>query len=83
MPLEQGENVWIPDTSTEGKVGRIINPRSYKIHTPNGVYRRNRRHILPLPETETVSNETPSLPSVENESSPTETPVTPDLRRSG
>lgn len=85
VPLEQGETVWIPDTSSEGKVGRVINPRSYEIHTPSCVYHRNRRHILPLPETvgngtpslPNVENEAPSLPSIENESSPT---VSPNLR---
>ena len=32
---------------------REDNPRSYNVETSTGVYRRNRRHIIPLPATDT------------------------------
>ena len=48
-PLLPGETVWIPDHSTTGIVTNEIAPRSYNVQTATGQYRRNRRHIIPLP----------------------------------
>ena len=55
-PLQAGDNVWIPDTSSEGTVVTETNPRSYVVQTPDGIYRRNRRHLLLLPQP--VTNDT-------------------------
>ena len=33
-----------------GTVVTETNPRSYVVQTPDGIYRRNRRHLLPLPQ---------------------------------
>ena len=49
-PLRSGENVWIPDSNSEGIVIQMTNPRSYVVSTPDGGrLRRNRRDLLPLP----------------------------------
>ena len=48
-PLSPGESVWLPDQGTDGKVIEESGPRSYTVQTPDGQYRRNRRHIISLP----------------------------------
>ena len=48
-PLSPGESVWLPDQGTDGKVIEESGPRSYTVQTPDGKYRRNRRHIISLP----------------------------------
>ena len=49
-PLQTGASVWIPDNSSEGTVVGETNPRSYVVQTPSGTYRRNRRQLIPLPQ---------------------------------
>ena len=45
-----GEDVWIPDQGTEGKILQEEAQRSYSVITPReGIIRRNRRHLNPLP----------------------------------
>ena len=70
--LQTGEQVYIPDNSSEGIVLEEPSPRSYVVQTPNGTYRRNRRHLLPLPSDNdsqsntnisTEDNDVESLPS--------------------
>ena len=55
-PLQTGEQVYIPDNSSNGTVIDEPSPRSYNVQTSGGIYRRNRRHLLPLP-TESVTPE--------------------------
>ena len=72
-PLQVGEQVYIPDNSSEGTVIEESTTRSYIVQTDGGTYRRNRRQLLPLPATTDVTeqnsqsenvSETPdSLPS--------------------
>ena len=52
-PLSPGDNVWFPDQRNAGQVIGEDTPRSYNVETSTGVYRRNRRHIIPLPATDT------------------------------
>ena len=52
-PLNPGENVWLPDQRNAGQVIGEDTPHSYNVETFTGVYRRNRRHIIPLPATDT------------------------------
>ena len=47
--LYPGDTVWIKDRQAEGKVMQEIAPRSYVVHTPDGEFRRNRRHLIQLP----------------------------------
>ena len=70
--LQTGEQVYIPDNSSEGIVLEEPSPHSYVVQTPNGTYRRNRRHLLPLPSDNdsqsntnisTEDNDVESLPS--------------------
>ena len=51
-PLTPGDCIWLPDQQSEGQVISEDTPRSYNVETPNGIYRRNRRHIIPMPDTE-------------------------------
>ena len=47
--LYPGEDVWIPDQGTEGKILQEESQRSYSVITPReGIIRRNRRHFNPL-----------------------------------
>ena len=48
--LYPGDTVWIKDRQAEGKVIEEIAPRSYVVHTPEGEFRRNRRHLIQLPK---------------------------------
>ena len=48
-PLNPGDTVWIPDRKTEAEVVEEVHPRSYEVQTPQGNFRRNRRHLLPSP----------------------------------
>ena len=52
-PLSLGDNVWLPDQRSAGQVIGEHTPRSYNVETSTGVYRRNRRCIIPLPATDT------------------------------
>ena len=50
--LAPGDCVWLPDQQSAGRVVAENAPRSYDVETPAGQYRRNRRHVIPLPVTE-------------------------------
>ena len=50
--LAPGDCVWLPDQQNVGRVLAENVPRSYDVETPSGQYRRNRRHLIPLPVTE-------------------------------
>lgn len=51
-PLPAGSPVFLPDRQQPGNI--VCQPacRSYIVSTPSGEFRRNRRHINPLPLTE-------------------------------
>lgn len=50
--LTSGQRVWITDTKTEGTVVASHSaPRSYLVESPQGTIRRNRRHLVPMPNT--------------------------------
>ena len=42
--------MFIPDKKTRGTVVKESSPRSYVVKTSGGTYRRNHRHLLPLPD---------------------------------
>jgi hypothetical protein len=44
--LQSGDQVWIPDRKAAGRVLRETQPRSYLVDTPQGQFRRNRRHLV-------------------------------------
>uniref|UniRef100_A0A671M6W2 Reverse transcriptase/retrotransposon-derived protein RNase H-like domain-containing protein n=1 Tax=Sinocyclocheilus anshuiensis TaxID=1608454 RepID=A0A671M6W2_9TELE len=51
--LSSGQRVWITDTKTEGTVVASHSaPRSYLVESPQGILRRNRRHLVPMPNIE-------------------------------
>ena len=47
--VNSGDLVYIPENAREGTVVEESSPRSYIVQTPEGTYRRNRRHLVPLP----------------------------------
>jgi hypothetical protein len=47
--LDPGNRVWVPDRGSEAEVVGQTNPRSNRVTTPEGTYRRNRRALCPLP----------------------------------
>lgn len=48
--LEVNDAVWIVDLRQYGKViAKAEEPRSYYVKTNNGVYRRNRWHLIAAP----------------------------------
>ena len=54
--LKSGNLVYIPDNAREGTVVEESSPRSYIVQTPEGTYRRNRRHLVPLPNASNSEN---------------------------
>ena len=57
-PLITGEMVWLPDRKKEARVHSQVAPRSYEVTTPEGAaYKRNRKDILPIPETNTETEQ--------------------------
>ena len=63
--LVPGDNVWVPDRSSEATVLDEVNHRSYEVETSEGTYRRNRRDIVPLPEQPTQEVSTPTETAME------------------
>ena len=47
--LKKGDEVWIPEFETSGTVVEETHPRSYRVQTPRGALRRNRRDLISLP----------------------------------
>ena len=62
--LEPGDAVWVPDRDSSGTVVEETAPRSHIVETTAGSYRRNRQHLIRLPESEETQ--------VENSADPTE-----------
>ncbi len=53
--LQPGQNVWLPLEKMQGSVvSQTSAPRSYLIGTEDGVIRRNRAHLRPIPQSEQV-----------------------------
>ena len=50
-PLQPGDTVWIPETQSSGTVGEQSGARSYRVHTDGREMRRNRRHLVRMPQT--------------------------------
>ena len=48
LPLNPGDEVWIPDMKEKGRVISETQPRSYTVETPTRILRRNRRHLNTL-----------------------------------
>ena len=74
-PLMAGQTVWMPDRKEEAKVVQEAGTRSYEVETSEGTYRRNRRDLIFLPETQPDTN------SSGNEEMPNDK-TEPALRRS-
>ncbi|XP_064477447.1 uncharacterized protein K02A2.6-like [Ornithodoros turicata] len=65
-PLAAGQQVWIPEMKTKGRVvGKTAEPRSYTVETPRGTLRRNRRQLIAIPPTpsENQTWKSPTIPS--------------------
>lgn len=79
------------DRGSDATVVTEAAPRSYEVQTPDGTYRRNRRHLVVLPHTSSTtpsfdegSAESESMPRLTEESDACESnDEQPVLRRSG
>ena len=84
-PALQGDLVWIPGRNERGTVGDQVGPRSYRVGTPTGEFRRNRRDILPIPREEVLSGGSESqdteADTVANQSPPQGLPLSPRRSR--
>ena len=69
-PLEPGDTLWIPDRNSSGTVVEETSPRSYVVVTGDGSYRRNRQHLVQMPETEPTQEDEHETESREEERSP-------------
>ena len=49
LSLRKGDEVWIPEFETSGIVMEETYPRSYRVQTPRGALRSNRRDLISLP----------------------------------
>ena len=56
-PLQSGDEVWLREFKSEGKVVEERQPCSYTVRLTDGVYGRNRRHLIPLPTPTTEGND--------------------------
>ena len=90
-PLSPGDRVWVTDRGSDATVVTEAAPRSYEVQTPDGTYRRNRRHLVVLPHTSSTtpssdegSAESKSMPRLTEGSDTCESnDEQPVLRRSG
>ena len=62
QPLSPGNPVWITDRAEEGKVINTAGSRSYYARTEQGVYQRNRQHLICLPEGENEYSDSDAIP---------------------
>ena len=53
--LRSDDMVYITDNERVGTIIEGSSTQSYTVQTPEGIYRRNRRHLIPLPTTESNS----------------------------
>ena len=64
--LPPGTRVYIPDRQEEGQTATSPTTRSYIVTPTSGDFRRNRRHITPLPQPSSSNTPVPSAPSTSN-----------------
>ena len=57
VELKTGNFVWVTDKKSEGTIVRETDPRSYRVQTSHGSYRRNRRHLVLIPQSQNTSLE--------------------------
>ena len=50
--LETGDTVWVPDRNSSGTVVGETSPRSIIVTAGDATYRRNRQHLIGLPESQ-------------------------------
>ena len=74
--MNPGDTVWIPDRNQAGEVTEQTSQRSYVVSTPEGIYRRNRVHLIPYPARETQEKTEPNnSPAVETTATTDNSPV--------
>ena len=42
-----GDSVWVTNRNSPARVSEKLSPRSYLVHMPEGIYRRNRGNLVP------------------------------------
>ena len=66
-PLEKGQMVWIRDSDEQAVVTDELPHRSYLVQTQHNTYRRNRRDLIAIPNSECTRNTTTLTPSTEEQ----------------
>ena len=59
--MNPGTKVWIADRDSEAIVVNRSDSRSYRVELEDGMYRRNRRHLIMLPEDQPEQEEQESV----------------------
>ena len=59
--LNPGSKVWIVDRDSKAVVVNQSDVRSYQVESEDGTYRRNRRHLIVLPEDQPEQDERESI----------------------
>ena len=59
--MNPGVKVWITDRDSEAIVVNRSDSRSYQVESEEGTYRRNRRHLIMLPEDQPEQDEQESI----------------------
>ena len=76
--LSPGEQVWVTDARSSGTIlQKHSTPRSYLVDSPQGVLRRNRQHLIPLPSPTMSGCSTPQQRSPDPMPDPTPEPMPP------
>ena len=63
-PLQDRDEVYVPDRKQVGEVVKPVNSRSYEVKTPSGVIRRNRVMLKKLPSPSPKMVEEPEVSQV-------------------
>ena len=66
QPLKKGERVWIRGSDEQAVVTEELPNRSYVVQTPHNTYRRNRRDLIVVPNSEFTCAGNSSLTSTED-----------------
>lgn len=78
--LKAGEEVWIPDRKCTGIITNEVRPRSHIVETAEGPFRRNRRHLVRLPDAERTNQTVVPEQTGQSEQSTPNTPAPRETR---
>ena len=87
--LQPGDQVWVPQRQSEGEVQREVAPQSYTVESEGDTFRRNRRDLIRLPDSEpdepvqsAHSNDSNNSNNSHDDTRTTDSIAQPTIRRS-